>query len=628
MVKEYYLDRTRRPPILKGKLETIKIELSNRFEVDKLLIEDLQQNELLDYVSNRTRESLDRHNPLNSGNKLTKKIYRFIMSKKTKKLQKLMRKAHDMYHASKRNKSKSPEAIDKLWTDFKSKRNTYNRAVRDDRRKYDSSKLYDGIENASSVWNILKKFNPVPDLSEPKPVVSINGKSGEILANHMVHFFAKRAKLVSDDDALQYIDMVPYPKDKNDIQIEIDSNHVYKVEELFEGKKKPSLAAGPDSISHEHVCDLLPVIGPVLQKAIDKPLDKFPDIRRNFTRLLNKEKKPGALFTEKSQRPIAELNIIPKYAAIKVFVDQLREQILHLLNDNQFAFPGKGGPMAIVSILDFFACHARKRSKAALILWDFSNAFCTTIHYLTMQIANKYNLSDRTIRLLKQFLEQTLSTIKMSDRNGVYFSDETDMIRGSCQGQIGSDLIFSLINDKMQPKLIFNEIIKRVKYVDDFTDAIVADSSETLFQSLKSNEQLLVAQATSVGLKINATKLKVLVANIPEKDVPEEYTRRGDDLILVKQESLLGFAFEVINPNKCDAKYSKPSYLSGNRAAKNTIARLNESVRVICALRKVSVNIEKKVTAATSLVFSNCYDIGLVYAYADKKHFDSVVIAI
>jgi hypothetical protein len=48
----------------------------------------------------------------------------------------------------------------------------------------------------------------------------------------------------------------------------------------------------------------------------------------------------------------------------------------------------------------------------------------------------------------------------------------------------------------------------------------------------------------------------------------------------------------------------------------------------MCALRKVSANIEKKVEAATNLVFSNCYDIGLVYAYADHQHFRSIGIAI
>ena len=124
------------------------------------------------------------------------------------------------------------------------------------------------------------------------------------------------------------------------------------------------------------------------------------------------------------------------------------------MNNNQFAFPGKGGPMAIVEVLDF-ACYSMSKSlKTAIVFWDFSNAFCTTIHSLTIAIAKKFNLSDRCMDLLEQFLKQTLSTIKMSDINGYYFYDEIDLENGSPQGQIGSDFVFALINDGMNPRAV------------------------------------------------------------------------------------------------------------------------------------------------------------------------------
>ena len=626
VVKEYFLDPTRRPPIPKAKLEVVKLELSNRFEIASDSLDLMPQHEALCHIAATTRAVLDIHNPLNTNEKLRKRIYRFIMSKKTKKLQRNMRKAQDRYRTAKRKKSASKRKLDELWLSYKRTRNVYNNSARDDKRKYDSSKLYDGVQNSSNVWRILKQFDPTPDESAPKPEISIKGKTGTDLANHMATFFLDRAKLVSDEDAKKNIVHVPVPDVQNDVQIDIIDKK-YDVEELFKGKKKPTLAAGPDTISHRHIMDLMPVLKSVLQKALDKPLDNLPDVSRNYLRLLSKEKKTDVIFTEKSQRPISELDIIPKYGPIRIFIDQLRNQMIKLLNDNQFAFPGKGGPMAIVTILDFIAQHAKKKSKGALILWDFSNAFCTTIHYLTMMIAKAYNISPRTERLLMQFLEQTLSTIKMSDRNGVYFSEETDMERGGCQGQIGSDFLFSLINDKIQPQTVFDEIICRVKYVDDFTDGIVACSAQTLFESLRQNEAVLVAQATSIGLKINPTKLKVILANILERDVPQEYIRRGDNQILVTHEKLLGFEFEIVNPNRADS-LDKPFFLCGNRAAQNLIARLSESVRVMCALRKVSHDIHKKVAAATNLVFKNCYDIGLVYAYADRQHFQSVSVAI
>ena len=66
----------------------------------------------------------------------------------------------------------------------------------------------------------------------------------------------------------------------------------YSIPDLFKSKKKPTLAAGPDTISHRHIMDLMPAIEGVLQMAIDKPLNEFTDIKSNYTRLLSKERKP------------------------------------------------------------------------------------------------------------------------------------------------------------------------------------------------------------------------------------------------------------------------------------------------------------------------------------------------
>ena len=161
MVKKYYLDPTRRPPIPTGKLETIKTNLSNRFTIDDKLVDTMSQVEVFDYVTDMTREVLDQHNPLNRNEKLSKKIYRFTMSKNTKKLQRKIRKAQDSYRTAKRRRRSSQEETEKLWLEYKHSRNVYNRAARDDKRKFGSCKLYDGVKNASSVWDILKKFNPI-----------------------------------------------------------------------------------------------------------------------------------------------------------------------------------------------------------------------------------------------------------------------------------------------------------------------------------------------------------------------------------------------------------------------------------------------------------------------------------
>ena len=74
----------------------------------------------------------------------------------------------------------------------------------------------------------------------------------------------------------------------------------------------------------------------------------------------------------------------------------------------------------------------------------------------------------------------------------------------------------------------------------------------------------------------------------------------------------------------------KESFISGELAAKNLVSRMNQGIRTIVTLRKFEKNIDKKVKAATALVWSNCYDLGLIYAFCgDKsKSWSSVCVAI
>ena len=447
----------------------------------------------------------------------------------------------------------------------------------------------------------------------------------------MANFFNKRAHLVSDEDAEKHAEFVPYPTHVDPSQVDIDDDFDYDVEDLFNGKKKPSLAAGPDTVSHRHIVDLLPALRNALQTAIDKPLMEFQDITRNYIRLLDKNGSPhGKPFTEKSQRPISELNILPKYGSIKIFIDQLRNGMLNRLKQNQFAFPGKGGPMAIVTTLDTAICNVKKGKKVMVVFWDFSNAFCTTIHKVTEDIAKKFNLSERMMKLLSQFLEQTFSTIKMSDKDGFYLSEETHTQRGSPQGQIGSDFFFALVNDNIDPETIADEIIQRIKYVDDFTDVFIGDDAESLLKSLEHNEARLKRQATSVGLKLNDDKTKVICMNFADSELPTSLPNYENRF--KTSWALLGFDFGVTRKRQDIAERlgttSKHDHVNGDSAADAMINRLNGSTRLINTLRKVHGNIDLKVDAATKLVWSSCYDIGLVYAYASSKKFKSIEVCI
>ena len=146
--------------------------------------------------------------------------------------------------------------------------------------------------------------------------------------------------------------------------------------------------------------------------------------------------------------------------------------------------------MAIANILDEACAKAQASRQTLIVFWDFSNAFCTTIHSIAMDIAQKYNLSSRMTKLLSEFMKQSSSMIKISDNTGYYKSEISTTNRGGHQVQIGSDFLFALIDDRIDPKSLFCEIIERTKYVDDFTDVISGDSPEIIFKSVGYNTRL------------------------------------------------------------------------------------------------------------------------------------------
>ena len=103
----------------------------------------------------------------------------------------------------------------------------------------------------------------------------------------------------------------------------------------------------------------------------------------------------------------------------------------------------------------------------------------------------------------------------------IYLPSTTN--RGGPQGQIGSDFIFSLVNDGINPEHVFDEITLRTKYVDDLTDIYSHDTVSGVFRSLKHNEALLMKHATSTGLKLNLDKLKIIPLNIKFDELDPTY---------------------------------------------------------------------------------------------------------
>ena len=280
------------------------------------------------------------------------------------------------------------------------------------------------------------------------------------------------------------------------------------------------------------------------------------------------------------------------------------------MQKNQYSFPKKGCPIACVNFLDSISQHLHDGKKVVVALFDYSNGFCTPYLPVALKIAKKYNLSDRALRLFKDFLKQNMTILKISDKNGYYFSPVTDMERGGQQGQLFVDFLFAIVNDGINPISFFDEIIENFKYVDDTLSIYAANSATTIFKSLDLNLDRMLKQSTAVGLKLNDDKTAIMPINISNDECDPRYEMKTE-------KRFLGLDL-VVNKNK----------ISLEKAAKNVISRLNGACKIIFGLRKCDNNLKRRLESASSLVYSSIYDLGIIYVYAPNRCFEDICTCI
>jgi hypothetical protein len=631
----YHLDPTRRVRIPSAKLPTVLDILRERITENWEILENASQSGIFEWIEVNLKELLDRFAPLNPKEEQSRKHYKIPISREFLSLKRLRMKILKKLRRLSRPKSGNAQhVIDSVRQHLRDVTNRTRSLYRKEESEYCRKSMRTGLDNSKHIWDFINKCNSRKTGKAVPDILEIKGFTKTGLANFMAGYLFDRANLVPVEEVRKYQHMIPYPQNIPDVVIDIDDNIKYDVEQLYNRGKKPSLACGPDTISHRHICDMMPELKRVLQLAIDKPIDRFHNIDTNFNRLISKERTNGIALTEKSQRPIAELNILSKYGPIQIMADQLRNQLIPFLNNNQYSFPGKGCPVAIVTVLDELNFHVSQMRPTLLVLWDFSNAFCTFLHDVAIDIAKKLNFSDRLLEIFKDFLKQTTSIIKMADGGGFYLSDKSCTERGGQQGQIFIDFVFAMLNDGIQPKSFFGEFVRRIKYVDDFQDIMSCLRIDTLFASVKKNEELIYGQSTSLGLKINESKLKMLAFHIPESEVDPAFKYFPGTDLLVKSDAdlsdtdlgklppLLGLGFGK-NPNtRSNLK------VCADKAADNCLSRLRSCFPIVMTSRKVERNALNRINTATALVWRDCYDIGMIYCFVSENKFTEIQIAI
>ena len=261
LIKEYYLDPTRRPPMKPEVLQKCLDELKEIFRVNQDRLIGSCQSEILEFIRWQTRETLDKHNPLNKSGLHRKKIFRVPMSEKTRGLIQDFYTAKRNLHIAER-KNLPPDVLIARKRAFIAARRAKKHQVRKETREYRRGKLEAQVEGGCNPWEIIKRCFPDKRPALPSEPLEIKGKTGVDLADHMAEYFYKRAKLMSDEDIEEHYVYVPLPKsDFSELPpIEFDPVGDLDIPKMFNRKSKPTLATGPDTLSHRHVMDLMPVL--------------------------------------------------------------------------------------------------------------------------------------------------------------------------------------------------------------------------------------------------------------------------------------------------------------------------------------------------------------------------------
>ena len=568
----FFLDPTRRPKISKANISSALNMARKEMKILNPKIENIGQKESMELMEFSIRRVLDKYAPLNKSKKIETKNFRFQTSRKFICLKHKQNRVLNALRKITKKLRKNPEDffLKKDLVEVQEKirkiRKIVQRIKRNDKSLFENTQLNDVVKNNDKLWDFINKNKDKQEINQNDLNLNIDGKTGNEMAEHMANYLYDRAHLVENSEITQNSQYIPYKPGPQNL-FEFPSFKYYQVEKLYNPKTYASLACGPDTISQKHILDLSPAIFENLQKIINKPVNGFHNIKKNYTRLISKEvNKDGENLSEKSQRPIVEANILAKYGPIRIFIDYLQDIMIPQMNDNQFAFAGKGTNLAMTNMLDDINIAANSGKPTIMALWDFSNAFCTYNHEVIKAIVKSYQIPEGFLDLLSEYMEQSTTIVKMQDSKGFYFSKESKTEVGGPQGQIGTDKIYAISNDNMEPIADAETVVKRRKYVDDFSDRYTAETTEKVVKLLKFNIENFQKQASSTGMKLNAGKTKILPINCDQTFLK--------DFKVVNRAKTLGITFEL-----CISRGK--STININPSADECISRLNAARKIV-----------------------------------------------
>ena len=292
----------------------------------------------------------------------------------------------------------------------------------------------------------------------------------------------------------------------------------------------------------------------------------------------------------KNARPIGQVDNIVK-SVITSAMTQVQYHVRRVLDIRQFGFKAKKCCSDLIMTL---LCEIYSNLEMAIILqfYDFSSAFSMLDFDIMGEKLANYKFSGTALEFLNDLLQPRTSFMVLDDFESSKMTEQWGVIQGCTSGPP----LFNLYTNDMQTS---EASATRVKYADDTSDKVKADSWKNALDGAKKCKDEIQAQTDCNLLALDPKKSSVMIPIVTEKN-----KRLGDFHLvahLTNSEKLLGIMMD--------------SFLTFRPHVSAIMSKLGESTKILNALKSILVKSDL-IIAARNLINSNLDFSAEIYALA------------
>ncbi|KAL4126020.1 hypothetical protein QTP88_010252 [Uroleucon formosanum] len=403
--------------------------------------------------------------------------------------------------------------------------------------KYLSKKLYrefvDRTElsinaNPSNFWKFIKKQRFNSDI--PK-TLTLNGasSSNEQDAADMFAIYFKSVyscEVVNDDVS-----------DLKILSFDLPNNAYFTVDDVFHSLSTLSGAknVGPDGLPGVFLFQLRSIIAYPLFLPFRRSLDEgiFPTILKFSS--VTPVHKSGVKSDISNYRPISIQSHLSKLFESLV-LNSIKPSVNNILIEEQHGFrPGRSTTTCNLVFSNFVFDSFKKRSQVDVVYSDLAKAFDTVNHSVLLRILETSGFGEPLLSWFGSFLVNRLQWVKLFGIKSNIFSSTS----GVPQGGHLSPILFLLFVNSVRNAL---PLCKLLCFADDMKLFMEINSAADC-ENLQSSLDCFVSWCLKIGLKVNASKCRVMTFTRSRSTILFDYNISG--LTIERVDNLIDLGFKL-----------------------------------------------------------------------------------